>query len=140
MSRDSRSESGQVTILILGLALVCMAIAGIAVDGTRAFLYRRTLQSAADASALAGAAEIDRATYYSTGGRAVALERDRATRAAQRWLQARGLPVDASIEAGSDVVRVGLRGEISTTFLNLVGVRRLPVAVQSVAEPVAGSP
>jgi Putative Flp pilus-assembly TadE/G-like len=139
--RSSASrESGQVTVLILGLALVCIAVAGVAVDGTRAFLYRRTLQNAADASALAGAAEIDRGKYYSTGGKAIALEHERALRAAERWLAARGLPIAASIHAGSEDVRVALRGEVATTFLNLIGVGELPVAVEAVAEPIPGSP
>jgi uncharacterized membrane protein len=140
MRRVGGSESGQVTILIVGLALVCMAIAGIAVDGTRAVLYRRTLQSAADASALAGAAEIDRARYYSTGGTAVTLELDQARSAAERWLSARGLPARSVIDADASGVRVELRDEIPTTFLNVVGIRRLPVAVESVAEPIAGTP
>jgi hypothetical protein len=140
VKRGAGSQSGQVTILILGLALVCMAIAGIAVDGTRAFLYRRTLQSAADASALAGAAEIDRSRYYSTGGRAITLQLNQARSAAGRWLSARGLPARAAIEADSSAVRVTLRGEVATTFLNLIGVGQLPVVVESVAEPVAGSP
>jgi uncharacterized membrane protein len=140
MRRVGGSQSGQVTILILGLAVVCMAIAGIAVDGTRAFLYRRTLQSAADASALAGAAEIDRSQYYSTGGRTVTLQLDQARHAAERWLSARALPARAEIDADGTAVRVTLRGEVTTTFLNLIGVGQLPVAVESVAEPIAGTP
>jgi uncharacterized membrane protein len=140
MRRVGGSQSGQVAILILGLALVCMAVAGIAVDGTRAFLYRRTLQNAADASALAGAAEIDRSRYYSTGGRGVMLQPDQARDAAERWLSARGLPARARIDADARAVRVRLRGEVATTFLNLVGVAQLPVAVESLAEPIAGTP
>lgn len=140
MRRVGGSQSGQVTILILGLALVCMAIAGIAVDGTRAFLHRRTLQSAADASALAGAAEIDRSRYYSTGGRAVTLQLDQARHAAGRWLSARRLPARARIDADASALRVTLRGEVTTTFLNLIGIDQLPVAVESVAEPIAGTP
>jgi Flp pilus assembly protein TadG len=140
MRRVAGSQSGQVTILIVGLALVCMAIAGIAVDGTRAFLYRRTLQSAADASALAGAAEINLSRYYSTGGRAVTLQLARARHAAARWLSARGLPARVRIDAEAGAVRVTLRGEVATTFLNLIGVGQLPVAVESVAEPIAGAP
>lgn len=140
MRRVGGSQSGQVTILILGLALVCVAIAGIAIDGTRAFLYRRTLQSAADASALAGAAEIDRSQYYSTGGRVVTLQLDQARHAAERWLSARGLPARARIDADGSAVRVTLHGEVTTTFLNLIGVGQLPVAVESVAEPIAGTP
>jgi hypothetical protein len=52
-------ERGQIAVLALGLALVVFAIAGLAVDGTRAFLARRSLQNLADAAALAGAGELD---------------------------------------------------------------------------------
>ena len=42
------SERGQVTVMALGLALMSLVMAGLAVDGTKAFLLRRTLQNAAD--------------------------------------------------------------------------------------------
>jgi uncharacterized membrane protein len=57
-----RGEHGQTTVLVVGLALVVFAVTGLAVDGTRAFLLRRTLQNVADASAVAAAGEISRAT------------------------------------------------------------------------------
>jgi len=41
-------ETGQVIVLALGLTLVAFAVAGIAVDGTRVFLARRSLQNLAD--------------------------------------------------------------------------------------------
>ena len=133
------SQSGQVSVFVIGTALICFAVAGVAVDGTRAFLYRRTLQNAADAAALAGASEIDRGAYYSdredvvldwVGARSIALQ----------WLARRGLPVDADVSATPTSVRVGLRGRLGTTFLGLIGITDLPVAAEASAEPLSGAP
>jgi hypothetical protein len=136
----STSESGQTTVLVLGFAVICFAIAGLALDGTRAWLYRRTLQNAADASVLAGAAELDRSVYYASAGKVVEVDENAAGDAAGAWLRRRGLPADASIEADATGVRVELRGAIDTTFLRLIGVTRLPVAAVARAEPLAGAP
>jgi len=119
--------------------LICFAVAGVAVDGTRAFLYRRTLQNAADAAALAGASEIDRSAYYA-GRNDIVLDGGRARGTAMRWLARRGLPVEADVAATPALVRVGLRARLETTWLGLVGIGELPVAAQAVAEPVSGSP
>lgn len=70
------NERGQTTVLVLGMALLAFALSGVAVDGTRAWLYRRTLQNAADGAALAGAAELDRSAYYASGGESVVLDAD----------------------------------------------------------------
>ena len=135
-----RSEVGQVTLLALGLAVVAFAIAGLAVDGTRAFLLRRTLQNAADSSALAGSGGLDSVSYYSTGGRRVALDPDAARRAALELLERRGLEGRASVQADASGVEVSLRSEAPTSFLSLVGISGLPVAVTARAEPVGGEP
>jgi uncharacterized membrane protein len=133
------AQSGQVSVFVMGAAVICFAIAGIAIDGTRTFLYRRTLQNAADAAALAGASEIDRRAYYS-GREEIALNDVEARAAALRWLARRGLPVDAEVVATPAVVRVGVRARLATTFLGLVGITDLPVAAESVAEPLPGLP
>jgi Flp pilus assembly protein TadG len=138
--RPPTDEAGQTTILVLGLAMLCFAIAGIAVDGTRAWLYRRTLQNAADASVLAGAAELDRASYYSSAGEIVELDPVAARAAAGEWLAKRGLPVRSLVEADTGGVRVEVRGSVDTTFLSLIGVAKLPVAAEARAEPIAGAP
>jgi uncharacterized membrane protein len=133
------SQSGQVSVFVIGTALICFAVAGVAVDGTRAFLYRRTLQNAADAAALAGASEIDRDAYYSNRDDVV-LDGVGARSAAFQWLARRGLPVDAEVSASATSVRVGLRGRLGTTFLGLIGITDLPVAAEAAAEPLSGPP
>ncbi len=132
-----RGEQGQVTVLILGLALVVFAVSGLAVDGTRAFLFRRTLQNSADAASLAAASELDEREFYLSAGRVRALDADEADRAAQRWLSLRGLRAHSEVRVEEDRVIIVLRDEVPTSFLALVGIDYIPVAVLSAAEPRA---
>ncbi|MGH2828329.1 MAG: pilus assembly protein TadG-related protein [Actinomycetota bacterium] len=131
------SERGQVTVMVLGLAIMSLAIAGLAVDGTRAFLLRRTLQDAADAASLAGAGEINRVEYYGSGGRDIELAPEEAARRAREFLALRRIAASVSLDVDDDV-RLVLRGSSKTLFLALIGVSEVPVAVESNAVPVSG--
>jgi len=135
--KDMR-ERGQVTVLVLGLGMLAFAVSGLAVDGTRAFLFRRTLQSAADAAAIAGTSELDRSLYYGSGGRVRSLDAESARSATYRWIALRGIGSRAQVTVSSQQVRVVMRDEVPTMFLGLVGVGSIPVGVEAVAEPRAG--
>ena len=135
-----RNEHGQVTVMALGLALVAFAVAGLATDGTRAFLLRRALQNAADSAALAGASELDTDAYYESGGREAALDPTRARGVTLEWLGRRGLGARSAIVATSSRVTVSLRSETRTAFLGLVGIERIPVVAMATARPFSGSP
>ena len=132
------SERGQVTVMALGLALVSLVIAGLAVDGTKAFLLRRTLQNAADSASLAGAGEIDRNAYYGSGGKSLGLSSEAVMRTARRYLSLRQIDARVSIEVAEDDVSIVLRGSSDTLFLALVGISEVPVAVESNAAAIAG--
>ena len=134
-----RGQSGQTTVLVLGLVLVAFAVAGVAVDGTRAFLFRRTLQNAADSAALAGAGELDENAYYSSGGSRVVLDSGSAVSEANRILELRGLSASKRIGIDRGAVAVILRDEVATSFLGVVGIERIPVAADARAEPFAGA-
>ena len=133
-------EGGYASILILGFTLIAIGVAGIAIDGTRAFLHRRSLQNAADAAALAGASEVDRQSYYGSAGHRVELDPTAARAKAAEWLGLRGLEVDAQIDATEDNVRVVLKGEIESTFLRVLGISELPVGAESLASPLSSEP
>ena len=140
MTSGTAEEHGQATVLVIGLSLVVFAIAGLAVDGTRAFLLRRSLQSSADAAALAAAAELDEAAYYASGGRVAVLDEPAARRSAAEWLQSRGLPLKAEVATAPDRVEVVVRAMVPTTFLGLAGITEIPVAARADASPIAGGP
>jgi hypothetical protein len=133
-------ERGQVTVMALGLALVSLVMAGLAVDGTKAFLLRRTLQNAADSASLAGAGAMDGDAYYESGGKTIELSPEDAARTARRYLAFRGIDARVSLEVDDDDVSVVLRGASGTLFLGLVGISEVPVAVESNASAIAGEP
>jgi hypothetical protein len=110
------------------------------VDGTRAFLLRRTLQNAADGATLAAASEVNTTSYYASGGERIVLDAAAARRTAVRWLGLRGIHAHVSIEATPEFVRVVLRSEMKTGFLGVVGIDRVPVAAVSRSEPIPGPP
>jgi hypothetical protein len=130
-----RDERGQVLVLVVGLVLVAYAVVGVAVDGTRAFLFRRTLQNVADSAVLAAASEIDRARVYGMGGR-IRLDEASAEGVARDWLRDRGLGAEVSVSADAGAVRMMLRGSVRTSFLRLVGLSRLGVAAEAIAQPL----
>ena len=128
-------ERGQVTVLVLGLSVLAFAVAGLAVDGTRAWLLRRTLQNAADAAALAGAGELDASAFYRSGGSELELDPGRGRSTATSWLADRGVTARVAVVTTDETVTVELRGEVTTTFLGLVGVEAIPVLVRAEAAP-----
>ena len=133
----TRDEVGHVTLLALGLAMVVFAVAGLAVDGTRAFLAQRSLQNVADAAAVASAGSIDRDIYYASGGGVVELDEMEARKTAARVLARRGLPADVGFVARDGDIQILVRSTSRTTFLRLVGVTEIPVAAAAVAAPFA---
>ena len=65
MSRNG--ESGTITLWLLGVCLLLFALGGISLDLWRGFSARRSLATAADAAALAGASAIDEEAYRRSG-------------------------------------------------------------------------
>ena len=128
-------ERGSVTILAVGLALVCFAIAGLAVDGTRAFLARRSLQNVADSSAIAAAGQIDTQRYYRSEGATITLQSRVAEESARRMLARRAIDGSALVFADVDRVEVLLRSRVNTSFLRLVGINSIPVAASASSSP-----
>jgi hypothetical protein len=64
-----RDEDGQMSLLIVGLAVVVMTTVAVVVDATAAFLQRQGLSTLADGAALAGAdaGSRDEADLYTDG-------------------------------------------------------------------------
>lgn len=132
------NERGQALVLVLGVLLVCVAVAGVAVDMMRATLLRRSLQSVADSAVTLGASQLDTTSYYSTGGVHGGLHRERGASAAREVLE-RGPHVDSmQVSVTSSAVRALVSGRVETSFLRLIGVRRLTVTARAAAEPVFG--
>ena len=137
---DVPRDNGSASVLVLGMALVTFAISGVAVDGTRAFLLRRSMQNACDSIALAAAARLDESVYYRSGGDVVRVDPRAAREVAASSAIARGLDARLSVSTTGGRVEVVLKGEVATSFLGLVGIDSVPVAASATASPVAGRP
>ena len=138
MARNN--EDGQILVFVVGLALVVFAVAGLAVDGTKAFIYKASLQNAADAAATAGAAAIDRDAYYASGGTIVVLDSENAQSEAMMSLHARGMHIRPSATFSSRNVTITIEGATATTFLRLVGITHIPVQVVASARAFVRGP
>lgn len=131
-------QRGQATLLVVGVVLVCFAVAGVAVDLARASLLRRTLQSVVDTAAGVGASQLDEERYYSSGGSQARLQQRTAVGEALSILRSRREVDHLRVAADGDEVRVVVGGRIRTSFLRLVGIGHIRVRAEAAAVPVLG--
>lgn len=88
---SERDEAGQVTVLIVGFAVVLMLAVGVSVDASAAYLQRQGLDSLADGAALAGAQEVRGSAVYREGlGERAPLDTDRIRGVVARYLRGVG--------------------------------------------------
>ena len=128
-----RADDGQITLLVIGYVAIAAVLLVVGVDVSTVFLARRSLSSAADAAALAGAQGVDRAALYAGSdlrcGSRLPLDRSRASELA-------GLSIDDSRSAlahhfksldppqtsvSADTVDVQLSGEVGVPFGHVIG-------------------
>lgn len=134
------NEDGHVTVLAIGLTLVVFAVAGLAVDGTRAFIVRRSLQNLADGIAVSSAGQLNADMYYRSGGASVVVDPERAENAASQIMRGRGLRATVRFSADEQGVEVSLVSETRTSWLRLVGIESIPVSATARAEPFPQRP
>ena len=65
--RRPATEPGQVSVLIIGFAVVLLLMVGVVVDASAAYLHRQGLDNLADGAALAGADEVRGTAVYEGG-------------------------------------------------------------------------
>ncbi|MER3454350.1 MAG: hypothetical protein C4318_04235 [Acidimicrobiia bacterium] len=130
-------ESGQSFPLVMAVLMIVLAIGGLVLDGSRAFLIRRQLQNALDAAVLAGAGHVDLEKFKGSIENNLEPERLAAVSAAERvftvnaptgsraWFQVQGARVE-----GAAVCTV------SFVLLPLVGLSGYEVHVRASASPV----
>ncbi|WP_432477175.1 pilus assembly protein TadG-related protein [Nocardioides sp. GXQ0305] len=125
-----RDQTGQMSLLIVGLAVVLMTAVAVVVDATAAFLQRQGLATVADGAALAGADAGSRneADLYGdglTGDRRLRLRQQVARAAVADHLEATGASaaypglrwtVTLADDGDSVVVRVSAPLDLPLTF------------------------
>ncbi len=130
-------ESGTITLWLLGVCLLLFALGGISLDLWRGFSARRSLATAADAAALAGASAVDEEAYRRSGVVQLdpALAESRARTHIARQLDADALR-NGDVHADQEAVTVVVRGEIGFTLLGVVDPGgELAVKVTATATP-----
>lgn len=127
-------DRGQVSVLIVGFAIVLILTVGLVVDASAAYLQRQSLDNLADGAALAGADEVRGDPLY-TGGLddRVPIDPEIAGQAVRAYLR--------GIDAYAD--HPGLRFEVSVRDRSVV-VRihaplDLPITVGGVTETSVGA-
>lgn len=110
-------DEGSVLVLALGMIVVCLMAVAVVVDASTVFLARRSLQSAADAAALAGAQAIDVDAYYERGAAdGIALSPAEVRASVIRHLRLADAPALVSVTVDADTVVVRVRDRVRPPF------------------------
>ena len=139
-----RGERGQVTVLIIGFALVLLLAVGVTVDASAAYLEREALAALADGAALAAADQVQGSPAYDGGLRGTAPLDVRTARASvDRHLSATGALRDhpglrAAVEVVDDRVVVRLRAPLDLP-LDVSGVTAASVSATGSASVALGT-
>jgi hypothetical protein len=96
----SAGEEGQILILLLGLVGMILMVLGLGWDASNWFLGHRALDNLADGAAVAAASDVDLRAFYASGGREIAISKERALGTVRRYL------TDAAGDSGLDGIRV----------------------------------
>ena len=96
---QGRHESGQMTVLLIGLVVLILMVLGLGWDASNWFLGHRALNNLADGAAIAAASDVDLRVFYASGGRRVELAEGRAAATVRRYLD--DVAGDSGVEAVS---------------------------------------
>lgn len=142
MPAPGHSERGQVSVLIVGFAIVLILAVGVVVDASSAYLQRQSLDNLADGAALAGADEVRGDPIYTGGvGDRVPIDSRVAAQAVRDYLRAinayadhPGLRFQVTVRDQSVVVSVSSRldvpiavGGITETTVSATGAAAVVV-------------
>lgn len=144
-----REETGTVTVLVVGFAVVLILLVGVVVDASAAYLQRQSLDNLADGAALSGANEVRGAAIFDGGlddghdGERVPLATELATRAVHAYLQDTGAYADhpglrVTVRVHDDVLEVSLRAPLELP-ITVAGLTDGEVSATAAAEVRVGA-
>ena len=131
---DARSEEGTVTVLVVGLTLALLLVAGLVYDGGAVLAARRQANDLADNAARAAAQAVDVDVLRADAS--VALDPLAAEAAAEEYLAATGH--DGEVMVTADRVAVTVAVTARMTLLQLAGVGDRTVTATGEARLVRG--
>jgi len=139
--RIGRDRAQALVWLTLAVPLF-ISLAGLAIDGSVLLSSRRQLQSSVDGAARAAATRLDTPRLRASGGADIQLDPTLADRTARGYLDQafasdahswQGLP-QTDVEIGARRVRVEVRAELRTAFLQIVRIDTVPVEASAFAD------
>ena len=135
----SRDDSGQASVLAVGLVFLAVALVGLAWDATGLLSARRRAQAAADAAALAAATAVAD-TWVEEGG-ASAPVIDSVEGAGRAWesLEASDAP-DADVDVTATSVSVRVMVAVPLSFVGFFGIDEMTVTAAATAGPRMSRP
>lgn len=138
MRRLVKAREGNVAMMLAGGLAMLTGTAVLGVDTAHLYLEKRRLQGAADAAALAAAADLSNATARAQA--AVALSSDNGTRLTMmtpgRFTRDKRLAVDARFLANGtpgNAAQVALESRIQPVFASLFGYRDVTIGARATA-------
>lgn len=130
-------ERGAASVLVLGLIVALMVVAGLVVDGGRAVNARAEIMDDAEQAARAGANQVDLAALRAGG--TVRVDAGQARTAAVDYLTARGYDAGRiTVQATGAEVDVSVRDTVPTALLAMIFINSFEVEGSAVARAAAG--
>ncbi|MEA2518031.1 MAG: putative Flp pilus-assembly TadE/G-like, partial [Chloroflexota bacterium] len=135
-STNRGREAGQIIVIFALALVVIIGMVGLVIDGGGAFAQRRSEQSVADVSSLAGAnAYMNTNTVAAASSAAIAAARAAATRNGYtHGVNGATVGVTVGLKSSGAVVRVAITAPHSNTFARVMGMDTWPVSVTAGAE------
>jgi Flp pilus assembly protein TadG len=131
------AEQGSATILVVGLAIVLFACAGLAIDGGRAINARDKATDVAEQAARAGSGQLDDAQLRQPGG-AVVLDQAAAQLREEQFVADAGASYVPTTTTTRDSVTVKVSWTYKTAILGIVGINSIDVSGSATASPATG--
>jgi Flp pilus assembly protein TadG len=125
LRRARLDDAGGVTVFVAVCVIALIGIIGVAVDGGSKMRATERADYVAGEAARAGGQAIDPAGAIS--GRAIVVDPQAATVAAQAYLRSAGATGTVGVSGDGKALTVTVTGTYDTKFLSVVGIGSLPV-------------
>jgi Flp pilus assembly protein TadG len=114
----ARNERGQLTVLIVGFAIVVLLLLAVVTDVSKAFLVRRDLAQLADGAALAGTRGVSGSVISGSGAERLELDEARAEQEVAGYLESTADYTDLTwtVAVQADEVTVHLEAVVGLPF------------------------
>jgi hypothetical protein len=134
MKKKNSTERGQVLVIVVMAMFGLIGIAGLAIDGSRAFSDRRQAQNAADTAALAASlANVRGDGNWSAVGLERAASNGYDNNGTTNIVEAHNPPVDGPYAGNTQYVQVIITSHVGTLLGRIVGIEQVSNTVQAVA-------